>query len=62
MQMNIVFGMQPFLYERRLNNMKGKLKMINYIKIKTLEKIAASAVILNLALLAVYCYNYYIKF
>jgi hypothetical protein len=44
--------------------MKGdkKMEIMNYIKIKTLEKITASAVLINLVALAVYCYNYYLKF
>jgi len=55
--------MQPFFPGGRLNGMKGKkMEIMNYLKIKTLEKITISAVVLNLAVLAVYCYNYYLKF
>ncbi len=57
--------MQPFYVLRRLNSMKGmniNMGIMLYIKIKTIEKITASMIILNLAVFAILCYNYYIKF
>jgi len=36
--------------------------LLNALKIKTIEKITASMIAMNLVVLAVLCYNYYLKF
>jgi hypothetical protein len=36
--------------------------LLNALKIKTIEKITASMIAANLVILAVLCYNYYLKF
>lgn len=53
--------MQPFYSGRRHNVIERKI-MMTFIKIKTLEKLTTGMIILNMAVLAVLCYNYYLKF
>ncbi len=53
--------MQPFLYDRRLNGIERN-NLMTFIKIKTMEKLTTGMIILNMAVLAILCYNYYLKF
>lgn len=51
--------MQPFINFRRLISIERIIKMT--LKIKTMEKLTATMVILNITVLAVMCYFYYLK-
>ena len=53
--------MQPFRCGRRLNGIERNI-MMTFIKIKTMEKLTTGMIIVNMAVLAILCYNYYLKF
>ena len=53
--------MQPFYTGWRLNGIERNITM-TFIKIKTMEKLTTGMIIVNMAVLAILCYNYYLKF
>ncbi len=53
--------MQPFCAGRRLKGIERE-HMMTFIKIKTMEKLTTGMIIVNMAVLAILCYNYYLKF